>query len=191
MTRKPRVGIIGGAFDPITEGHIGMTKVLHPSFGILDEIWMMPCCTHRFGKGMTPFHHRLQMCYILSQETRKFAASGFEGMDFGSTYDMLVALKAQYKTLDFYFIVGNDNANCIQQWYRWQEVIAMIPFIVIERQGSPLTATWCRQSPHFIVNLNIPEISSTEARMLLRRGLTPPLMHPKVLEYIRQNGLYQ
>jgi nicotinate-nucleotide adenylyltransferase len=104
---------------------------------------------------------------------------------------MLTALKTKHSSLDFYFIIGSDNANCIQQWHRWQEVISMVPFIVIERQGSPLTATWCRQSPHYIVNLNIPEISSTEARAILHSGGTPPTMHPKVIDYIRHNGLYQ
>jgi len=48
---KTNVAILGGAFDPITIGHVQVAEQVLAK-GLVDEVWFMPCFKHRFGKRL-------------------------------------------------------------------------------------------------------------------------------------------
>ena len=59
-----KVGIIGGAFNPPTFGHIRMAQVARE---YVDEVWLQPCFNHMYGKNMVSPQQRLDMCRLAGQ----------------------------------------------------------------------------------------------------------------------------
>ncbi len=87
-----------------------------------------------------------------------------------------------------FFIIGADAFAEIRTWFRWEDVVASVEFIVVTRPGhtylSPPGAKVRR-----LETVALP-VSSSEIRNALLRGESPVDLPPKVAEYIREHGLY-
>lgn len=67
LGRKLRVAILGGAFDPVTKGHIEVAKFVLDTSRVFDEVWLTPCFRHMNGKQMESARQRLRMCEIAAK----------------------------------------------------------------------------------------------------------------------------
>ena len=89
---------------------------------------------------------------------------------------------------EVYFLIGADAFAEIQTWFRWQDVVREVEFIVVTRPGHQyLSPPGARV--HRLETVALP-VSSSEIRAALARGETPAELPQPVLEYIRANGLY-
>ena len=107
-------------------------------------------------------------------------------------------MKRKWPDVNFSWIIGADNADKINKWYRWQELINTMPFWVVERKGYTLKGGWYDNPPHRVIRHKWKEeISSTMVRDLLfnYKPAIPPVvvecMPARVLEYIVENKLYR
>jgi nicotinate-nucleotide adenylyltransferase len=198
---KKKIGLLGGAFDPIHIGHLAMCKEVLKA-GIVDEIFIMPCYAHRFGKTMTPWIDRRKMCMLAIQGTEGIDVFDFELKNKlnGSTFETIKLLLESPTSIlyDFSYIIGMDNANCFDQWHNYQELQKLVPFIVVARPGEEQKETWFLHSPHFYISASdIPKISSTQIRNWFQdfdcdenvKALLKYLPSD-VLKYIREHRLY-
>jgi len=82
---------------------------------------------------------RLHMIELATQHTPKIKPCPYELEMAPSsyTYDVVWSMrhKVRFMPIEFSIIVGMDNANKIKEWHRWQELIEMIPFLVVKRRG--------------------------------------------------------
>ena len=78
LGRKIKVAILGGAFDPVTKGHIAVAKHVLDNAREFDEAWLMPCFTHMYGKDMTEPGHRLAMCRLAIEADQRLQVSAYE-----------------------------------------------------------------------------------------------------------------
>ena len=197
-----RIGLLGGALDPVHLGHIQIAKtVLRKK--LVDKVWLLPCYQHMFGKNMTPPEHRLEMCRLAVENIPDVEASDLEIVNKfdGKAYDFITKFlypsfpKPQHQ---FHFIIGMDNALKIEEWYRSEEVRREIGFIVFPRVGQNLQGLghWFGKLPHIWCPDPIIDISSTKIRnWVLEYGMdgmeiARPYIDDKVADYIKQNNLY-
>ena len=167
-----RIALLGGAFNPITKGHLEIAQLVKDRLGC--EVWIMPAYSHTYNKKMVSPEHRIKMC--------KLAAPSFKIFDYeiknkikGGTLSLYNILKEdkEYKDYDFSWIIGMDNANTIENWVNAEELLDKVKFIVIPRPGvkEDPTKTWYKQSPHIFIESYLKdyvfEISSTKVRTLL------------------------
>lgn len=190
-----KIGILGGAFDPIHEGHIEVAqRVLNK--GLVDEVWFMPCFASMFGKKMTPALHRLKMVELAVETHPHMKAYDFEirTKAENDTYTIMQQIKEELKDNDLYFIIGQDNANKIEFWGHSEQIMKEEKFIVIPRRGYPLIDNaWFYKPPHLFlkgIELRKP-ISSTLVRNTLLRGVKPIDLNTQVYEYILGFELYK
>jgi len=208
LGRKIKVAILGGAFDPVTQGHIALAKFVLDTSKTFDEIWLMPCFQHMHNKKMTPAEQRLHMCATAAAQDGRIGVSDFEIAYKlrGETYKLVNHLqgtdfaKHEY---DFSMIIGQDNANSFNTWVNFEHLERSIRFVVVPRKGIyPAEGVdWYLKPPHIYLHgeTSIPEISSTEVRKDLKifweEGTVTEtigkMLHPDVLEFIRMNGLYK
>lgn len=184
--------IIGGAYDPITLAHRAIAEKIADAFSDM-EIWFIIAYKHFFGKNMSELTHRKNMCK-LGLEGLPVKISDYQ--DNGSTFDLMQVIKADHPDKNFYFVIGQDNAENLHLWDHGEELIKgdLVNFIVIPRQGSTNEQTWYKNPPHqCLSDIDILGISSTQVRAYLKSGNpeVANLVSPKVLEYIKTNGLYQ
>lgn len=166
------VALFGGAFDPPTLGHETIVKKVSQ---IVDQVWVVPCGDHPFGKKMAPFQDRVAMCQevFLTPETNgKVSVITDTGSPSDLTFDVLNTLSfdVRHKDLSFYPVIGLDEAKIISHWYRWKELISQYRFIVVER-GYDVHGTsqlelfyWRKYHIYFAPDSGIPGTSSTLAR---------------------------
>jgi len=199
---KIKVGILGGAFDPVTVGHIQLAKFV-VSTGVVDQVWLTPCYKHRYDKDMVDADHRLAMCKIATATDQTIGACDIEIIHHlrGETYNLIKKIQANAitnKIYDFSVIIGQDNANTFDQWYKYEELAKMVRFIVVPRKGVETQQDWYKAFPHLFLNTktNIIKISSTEVRQRLSFAKYPnpqleTILPEGVLKYIFRHKLYQ
>lgn len=191
-----KVAILGGAFDPITNGHIDITKqVLSESD--MNEIWLMPCFKHNFDKQMTDFDIRLEMCIVALNNLDKIVVSDYESktQNIKGTYDIFIELKKKYSDTQFHLIMGMDNALCIHDWHNSEQLIKEIPCIVIPRKTYQFTEEqWFHKKPHLFLELDVMEISSTFVRNNVQKWNKEnalKFIDSPVYEIIKRRKLYE
>jgi len=205
LGRKTKVAILGGAFNPITIGHIQIAQFVLNTSGEFDEVWIMPAYQHMYGKKMVSAQDRLRMCEMASEIDGRIKVFDYEVKNelAGETFNFFKRLTTE-KTLteryNFSMIIGLDNANTFDKWVNYQELERMTRFVVIPRKGTErdIDVDWYLKEPHIFLNNenDIMGVSSTEVRAILNQeGIAKykqleGKLHPDVIRYIYQNKLY-
>jgi cytidyltransferase-like protein len=78
LGRKVKVAILGGAFDPIHNGHIQVAKFVLNTSTTFDEVWLMPAYNHMSGKNMLPAKHRIKMCELAAKADGRIKVFDYE-----------------------------------------------------------------------------------------------------------------
>ena len=152
---------------------------------------------------MTSPEHRLEMCRLAVRGFKRIKASSLEidNKFDGKAYDFVTQfLRSSFspEEYQFKFIIGMDNALQIKKWYRWQDLLKEISFLVFPRQSKKthIVNRWFECPPHEYISEPISNISSTEIRNWIKKydkdgiELSAPFMDRKVLDYIEEHKLY-
>ena len=204
LGRKLKVAIFGGAFDPITTGHIKNAQLVLNYSKEFDEVWVMPCYTHLCGKNMAPAQDRLEMCKLATKSDGRLKVSPYE-IDHklgGETYHLVKMLlddSAMMDRCDFSIIIGLDNALTFDKWVNYEFLERQIRFITVARPGveEDPKVQWYRRVPHIYLQPEAHEdlikISSTDVRRMIREHdpAVASYLHPDVLAYCREHKLYE
>ena len=187
-----RVALFGGSFNPPHVAH-QMVALYVLETQPIDELWFVPTYAHPFGKDLVAYEHRTAMCELVAAalgaragvsraEAELAQRPGFVA---SHTLDLveLVASQGHAPRL----VVGADILAEAEHWYRWEDVIAAAPLIVIGRAGHPLPAG------SVATEVTMPEVSATQVRERLARGSSDVtgLVPRNVLRYIAEHHLYQ
>lgn len=200
--RKTNVAILGGAFDPVTKSHVELAQFILNVSKWADEVWIMPAFQHMDGKKMQDWDDRIEMLELATKHDGRIKISSYE-KDLnlhGETYHMLnnITHDKDFENYRFAFIIGQDRANTIEDWYNSDELLAMdIPFIVAPRKGCERKdgVDWFLKSPHIYIEKegNIKDFSSTKFRDSYKDGdmkTAQEIVYEGVFDYIKAKKLY-
>jgi len=199
LGRKYQVAILGGAFNPITEGHIQIAKFVLNTSKQIDEVWLSPSYKHMYNKEMVSYEDRYKMCELAANTDGRIKVFDYEKVNNlgGETYHFLKSLTTDknYENYNFSFIIGQDNANTFDKWFNYENLEKLVRFIVIPRVGfSSVSDAWYLKQPHIFLNYEKPimEVSSTEVRnKIVKNEDVSGLLNNEVLEYINKNKFYR
>ena len=122
-----RIGILGGTFDPVHNGHLLLGEQAYREYG-LDEIWFMPSHVppHKKDHFITDGAARIRMLELATESIPYFTVSDFEMGREGNTYtaQTLALLKEAYPDIEVYFIIGADSLYQLESWYHPEQVMA-------------------------------------------------------------------
>ena len=212
-----RVGVLGGTFDPLHEGHLAAGRAAMAALA-LDRLVFVPSDIppHRPDTPRASGYHRLQMVKLGVSDTPGWTVSDLELARGGASYtvDTLSALRTRDPGSQFFFITGADAFAEVATWRRYPEVLDLAHFVVIARTGTSfsrirsrlpeLAARFVecdRTSPTaclsaafpsiFLVHASTPAVSSTDIRERLARHAPLDGLVPAAVErYIREHHLY-
>ena len=197
-----RLGIMGGTFDPIHIGHLTIAEEMRQALD-LDAVLFIPTGAPVFKKDqhVTDAHDRVEMVRLAVSDNPHFDVSTIEADREGDTFtvDTLREMREHYPdNVTFYFMVGSDSAATVGKW-RGSKELAQLTHLVVAagRPGSLQEDELCpiieAAGPfeYHIVHTSILAVSSTMLRDRLVKGDTCRYLIPeRVLEYIRDHGLY-
>ena len=196
---KTRIGILGGTFDPIHQGHIQMAlRVLEAVH--LDQMLIMPSGNPPYKSCSTQPEDRWKMVVAACSRDARLIPSRLEMDRSGSVYtiDTLLALRREYPKAELFYVIGADAAMKLHHWHRVNELLPLATFLVCPRGSSFETDAFqdeiarLRAAGASIRVLRMPpvDISSTVIRASLRRGDPTPLLDGAVREFCAAKGLY-
>lgn len=182
MSRNKRIGLYGGTFDPIHNGHLYViTELLERD--LLDQIILVPAGDPwlRETEPEASGEDRLKMCQLAVADLdlgEEVIVNSIEIRRTGPSYtiDTVEALKATYPNDQLILILGTDAHKNIDSWHRSGDLQKLVDLLVIERPEFPGAAT---------INIDALNISATKVR-----AGDFDLLPPVVVTYIKERGLY-
>lgn len=199
-----KVGIMGGTFNPIHEGHLVIARAAKNA-AQLDKVVFLPSGQppHKQGGLLTPAISRLNMTILAVQGQEGFEVSDMETFRKGMTYtvDSIREFIRIYPDAEISYIIGGDTLFQLHTWRMPEKIAELLNggMIVVPRPGADreeLTreAERLRETiglKTLIVEESGPDISSTDVRGLMEAGSPAREFIPQpVNEYIAHHGLY-
>jgi nicotinate-nucleotide adenylyltransferase len=192
-----RIGLLGGTFDPVHNGHLIAAQAAREA-AKLNEVWFIPTSTppHKPQPGADGENRRLMLEAAIAGNS-SFRIEEIELRREGTSYtiDTVTALQEQFPEVQFYWIVGSDMLMDLPNWRRIEELAERLSFIGLERPDQPgddgLLPVFIRRR---LIKATMPPmgISSSEIRHLLKEGRSIRYMLPdSVLDFIQRNDLYE
>lgn len=194
-----RIGIYGGAFNPIHKGHVKLAEEVKTKTN-LDKIIIMPSglSPHKNSDSLIDSAHRLEMCR-LAFEGDGYIISDLEILRQGKSYtvDTVTELKRLYPDDELFLIMGSDMLLSFHRWYRYEDILSKVTVVATTRQDDITTDELKKYSREVlsketvIIDFYPFECSSTQVRDSLISGEDVTSLVPdKVLGYIKEKGLY-
>ncbi|QKF06703.1 nicotinate (nicotinamide) nucleotide adenylyltransferase [Berryella wangjianweii] len=199
--RPVRLGIVGGTFDPIHQGHLMVGEAAREQLG-LDAVLFMPAGTSVFKRQAVhaAAGDRLEMVRRAVASNPRFDACPIEVERRGPSYavDSLSDLSAFFgSACRLFFVVGADAAARVGQWRDPERLASLATFVVAHRAGRAesaqaaaehLTARGFRVQ---VLDCEAPAVSSTQVRERAACGGSLRYLVPDaVAGLIAERGLY-
>ena len=199
-----KLGLFGGTFNPIHNGHIVIAEKAYTQFG-LDKVWFMPSPTppHKDKGNIISYEHRVAMVKLAIEDYEGFECSEFEKKYEGKSYSAqtLTELTELYPDTEICFIIGADSFYEIERWYHPEIVMKLAHLLVAVRNYDGADKTMEAQKKLLeqkygarisFIESDLIDISSTEIREAIKAGHDISKMIPvKVFEYIKANHIYE
>lgn len=194
-----RIGLFGGTFNPIHKGHIRIAKFATTKFNLNKVFFIVANIPpHKSEENIVDSNHRFNMVKYAINNMKKFYISDFEILRKGISYSYYTIqyFIGKFPNANLFYIIGEDELKILPQWYRINEIMRLIDFIVISRSD---TTVWkeglgynSQNSPKIHrVKIKLINISSTYIRRFIWRKKRIWKMLPKaVVVYIKNHLLY-
>lgn len=188
-----KIGILGGSFNPIHNGHLILADEVRQKLG-LDKILFIPVYlpVHKEEKDLLAAIERLKMLRMAIKDNPYFQALDLEIKRKGPSYtiDTLRDLRQIYPEVKkFFFIVGSDALGYLDSWKDMLEVMKLAKFVVASRPDYPLKNIKQALLPLAIEAI---DISGFRLRQRIKNGESVRYYLPKeVYNYIVQKGFYK
>ena len=188
------VGIFGGTLDPIHLGHLITAQFIREVRG-LEKIIFVPAFISPFKEDLksTEAGHRLEMIHLSIDNINYFEVSDFELINKNISYTINTVRFFKKKFENIELIIGLDNLFEFHRWKDPEEILKLAKLLVMKRKTEEnLKSKNKFYEEAFFVDTPVIEISSTEIRQRIKKGLPIDfLVTPAVKKYIYGNNLYK
>ena len=169
LSKKKRIGIFGGSFDPPHHGHLEISKLAIKKLSLDKVYW---CITRKNPFKKKTFFSlpvRIKKSKILINKKKKIKIKFFEDkIKSVNTIDLIQYLKKKKKKSIFFLIIGSDNLIKFHKWKNWKLLLKLIEIVVFSRKDYDKKAkksTIIKQVKKITFIKNKPiNISSTQIR---------------------------
>ena len=179
-----RIGIFGGSFNPIHNGHICLARQILAAVS-LDEIWFVVSPLNPFKQEVTdllPDDVRLELTREALKDEPFLLASDYEfGLPRPSyMWNTLAHLSDDYPQYSFSLIIGADNWVSFDHWARHDFIQEHYQILVYPREGYPVDASSLSQNVKLVPTQLYP-FSSTDIRTMVQKGQSVKGLVPDVI----------
>ncbi|HKK43949.1 MAG TPA: nicotinate (nicotinamide) nucleotide adenylyltransferase [Balneolaceae bacterium] len=190
------IGILGGSFDPVHNGHLAIAESFLRS-GFISELWILltPDPPHKPHKDLSEYDIRLKMLKAAFRNKKNILVKDFESHLPKPSYSIhtLEYLKRQYPEKKLYLCIGEDSFNHFESWHKWNEILTYCNLLVARRPSAEEHENneMITQNAQFVSHSPI-NISSTDIRHKVAKGESISALVPKEVEaLISKNNLYK
>lgn len=194
-----RIGIFGGTFDPVHDGHVKPVAAACVRFGLDQVLWVPARLSPHKGIAPTDSRHRVAMLALATQGRPDWSIS-FEELDReppSYTVDTLRAFSARFLRDELWLLMGTEALSGFGRWKDPDEILRLARIAAFHREPFVGDRVHVPDLPGIRNRLDVFDggsfkISSTDLRDDLGRGGTAAGRVPApVAEYITKHRLYR
>lgn len=199
-----KIGIMGGTFDPIHNGHLMLGRAAYENFH-LDKVWFMPNGNPPHKKSSTiksSARDRMEMTLRAIAPYPEFELQPYEALrrDVSCSYQTMEHFHNQYPDDEFFFIIGADSLMAIETWVHPERLFPTCTILATYRDEVKTKEEMYEQIKHlnlkYGANIQLLEtplmaVSSHELRTRMKAGISVTSYIPaSVANYIQEKNLY-
>ncbi|MCC5942015.1 MAG: nicotinate (nicotinamide) nucleotide adenylyltransferase [Balneolaceae bacterium] len=189
---KKRIGVFGGSFDPVHQGHTHIVENFLRS-GVVDEILIIltPDPPHKNSRIQAPFSHRMRMLELAFSGIDLVKVSDLEQSLPKPSYTLqtIRSLKQSHPENTYFLCIGVDSLVNFHKWYCYNELLDEITLLVARRPGYSAESVAKEILDHTIFIIN-PEMDVSSSDIRSRITNKKAELSAKVEEYIQKHNLY-
>ena len=200
-----KIGIMGGTFDPIHNGHLMLGHAAYKAFS-LDQIWFMPNGNPPHKKSETiksTAEDRMKMTSLAIAPFPEFVLQPYEALraEVSCSYQTMEHFSKIYPEDEFYFIIGADSLMAIETWVHPERIFPTCTILATYRNEVKTKEEMNRQIQYLsekyhakicLMETPLMPVSSHELRASLQSGdSVSEYMPAAVCSYIKQHHLYR
>ncbi|MBL4672398.1 MAG: nicotinate (nicotinamide) nucleotide adenylyltransferase, partial [Arenicella sp.] len=141
MVNSPKlIGIFGGTFDPIHLGHLHAMQMLGEQISFDAVHWVLSARPPHKDQTSSSVEHRFKMLQLAIKAVPNYIADDLEIKRDRQSYtvDTVEAFQARYPGSQLCVIIGGDSLLSLPSWHRYNELVGMVNWIVMNRPGYSL-----------------------------------------------------
>ncbi len=205
-----RIGIFGGAFNPVHNGHLKLIE-FQIRANQLDKVIIVPTALppHKSADHLVDAEDRMNMLSLAVRDKNNFETDVTDKLEISDiefklkgksyTYNTLKKLKKVYPSDDFFLLIGSDQFLAFKSWYRYKDILKMASVVAVareEHEQEKLRNFLLENQDDFLHNCALlifkpVVVSSSEIREKVKnREDISSLVPEKVKEYIIEKELY-
>lgn len=205
LTRRFRIGMYGGGFDPPHNAHVALARAATAQLR-LDRLFVVPTGdAYHKDRSLSAGAQRLALCRLAFSDVPGVVVSDVELTRSGSSYtfDTLSVLRRTEPEADWFLLMGADQARLFCQWHRWAEILQQAtPVIAVRpetdggdpawRADDPLPGTGTPAAAVRLLDFPAMDCSASCIRAHAASGRSiAPWVPASVARYIEVHHLYQ
>jgi nicotinate-nucleotide adenylyltransferase len=205
-----RLGIFGGSFDPVHNGHLALARACQDA-AALDEVWFTPTAVQPL-KRRGPQAADVQRAEMLAlaiesvssepgrrrPSTWRVCTLELDRGGFSYTIETLRQIHIELPDAKLFFLVGADTLQDVGKWREPREIFRLAAPLVVRRADQPepdmtaLAALCTDETQPQLVEMAPVDISSREIRRrIAAEESIADFVPPMVAAYIKQHSLYR
>jgi nicotinate-nucleotide adenylyltransferase len=205
LKKFKKVGVFGGSFDPVTKAHITIAELVFNQYN-LDHVLFLPNFQNPLKeKTHTKPEVRVKLLELALTSKENFSICKIE-IDANKacyTYDTIQQLKNLLaENAEIYFIHGSDCLDNLSSWYRIDELLASVNFVIVGRSADfneQLLKTKLKNFKSFQIERLLKYamfiepilVSSSDVRKRIENNEAyEEFLDPLVLKFIQASHLY-
>lgn len=183
-----RIGLFGGAFNPVHNGHMEIARTAIRE-AKLDKLIFIPTgnAPHKAESKTVTRDDRMEMLLRALHGEENMEVSDYELRRSEVSYsaETVEHFRDAYPEDELFFLIGDDSYNSLDKWYQPHRITNVCTMLVFPREGAQV------KPPAVLISMPKIEVSSSEIREKIKSGKDVIKLLPKsVFDYIIEKRLY-
>ena len=188
-----KIGVFGGTFDP---PHIGHENIIAKLIDKFDKVIIIPSkkTPQKKEPPLADSLHRMRMLSMCSfVDNPNCMISNYEIMSKNSpsyAIDTIKYIKNEFKESDIYIVIGLDQLNNFNNWYKSEQILDIAKIICFNRPGviTDEEVIDCEFIDSFNYNISSSDIRSS---VLNNNKNFKIMVDENIFNYIIKENLYK
>ena len=135
ISRKIKIGVLGGSFDPAHKGHLALSKEAIKRLKLKKIIWAVTKKNPFKKASKMDLSNRIKYCKKIIGKNKLIKVKFYEDLIKSNRTINLIKHLSKNKRNEIFFLMGADNLVSFHKWYKWKIISQKCNIIVFDRFG--------------------------------------------------------